>query len=93
MEKLPSISKNVWCLAVLPTLSISLVLMHFWTLVNLGFDGLSLPSKYFLSGATPALIHKSVGSFWGTSEADASILCFLRSKKDNHVYIICSAVM
>lgn len=31
--------------------------------------------KIFLSGVTPALVHKRVASSCGTKEADGSILC------------------
>ena len=61
----------------------SLVLKHFWAFVNLLFGGILVPSKYFLSGETPALIQSNVGSSSGISGLDLIIKCFLDSKKMN----------
>ena len=78
----------MWCLAVLPTSSISPVLIHFWQLVNLLFFGTTVPSKYFLSGVTPALIHNTVGSFIGIRGADSTSVCPLSQKKSKYILII-----
>ena len=53
MEKLPSISKNVWWRPVVPTTSMSTVRKHFWQLVNRWWGGFSWPRKYGLSGLHP----------------------------------------
>ena len=45
MEKLPSISKKVQWRAVRPTLSMSDVRKHFWTLTMRGLGGSASPMK------------------------------------------------
>src|SRR5699024_11751839 len=70
IEKLPSISKKVWWRAVKPTFSISFVRIAFCAFTIFGFSGITRPSKYFFSVATPELIHSRESSTIGTSGAD-----------------------
>ena len=65
---MPSISKYVPWRAVMPTRSISGVLMHFWHVVTRFLGGVTSPVKYFFIGAIPELMSKRlVSSFGGTS--------------------------
>jgi hypothetical protein len=80
----------VWWRAVTPTFKISLVLMAFCELVNLGAGGVAVPEKYFFSVATPELIHKSDGSLTGIKDFDGTIKCCLDSKKSSQVWRISS---
>ncbi|UKI38237.1 MAG: hypothetical protein L6V93_09880 [Clostridiales bacterium] len=59
--------------AVLPTLSISGVLIHFWHVVTLFSRRVSCPVKYGFNGAIPAFISKRLLSFCGTSEKLGSL--------------------
>ena len=59
---MPHIWKNDACLAVFPTLSMSTVRTHFWTLVARGHGRGSVPRKYGLKGTIPALTSNNVGS-------------------------------
>ncbi|MCQ3908449.1 MAG: hypothetical protein MJ200_02650 [Mycoplasmoidaceae bacterium] len=72
MEKLPNISKKVWCLDVKPTFSISLVLIAFWLLTKRLDGGFSIPLKYFFNVATPELIHIKDGSLTGINDLDGT---------------------
>src|SRR5690554_4831986 len=62
----------------------SLVRIDFWALTIRGFSGLSRPSKYFFSVATPLLIHKRDGSSTGTSDALGSTRCPFSAKKSRN---------
>src|SRR5215467_3193538 len=71
-EKFPSISKNVWCRRVWPTLSRSLCLpparTHFWLVVAVLYERFSRPRKMSLNWFIPALMKSSVGSCAGIRE-------------------------
>ncbi len=47
----------------------------FCELVRRGFDGTTLPSKYFSIVATPELIHSNDGSSCGIKDALGSTVC------------------
>jgi hypothetical protein len=82
----------VWCLDVTPTFSISFVLIARWLFVKRLLFGVNSPVKYFLSVATPELIHNNESSLIGTSDFDGNISWFLLLKKFNHVCLIWSKV-
>ena len=73
-EKLPSISKNVWCRAVKPTLSRSGTRRHFCDVVMRFHGSVPLPRNMSLNWFMPAPVNSSVGSLAGTSESEAITL-------------------
>ena len=85
---MPSISKNVWCLAVLPTDSISGVRIHFWQVVTLLNSDLAAPVKKGLKGTIPAAVQRILGSFKGIREALGNLLCPLPSKNFKKLSLI-----
>ena len=74
--------------AVLPTFSISPVLIHFWHVVTLFLGGISWPVKNGLRGAIPELISKRLLSLCGTSDADGSLKWSLDSKNERNFSLI-----
>jgi hypothetical protein len=80
MEKLPSIWKNVACLVVFPTSSMSGVRTHFCALVIRIAGGVRWPRKYGLNGTIPAFTSSSVGSS-AIRPADGTTVCPRSSKK------------
>ena len=66
---------------VLPTLSMSVVRKHFWTLARRGCGGVSSPRKNGTSGCMPAVVSSTVGSYEdGTSDAEGRRLWSCASK-------------
>ena len=58
---------------MLPTLSMSVVRKHFWTVVSRGWGGVSSPRKYGTSGCIPAVVSSTEASAEdGTSDAEGS---------------------
>ncbi len=83
----------VWCRAVRPTFSMSPVRTQRWFVVTRGQGGFNLPVKNGLSGAIPAPIINSVGSFSGISEKLGMIKCPLLSKNFKNASATCLPVM
>ena len=63
----------------MPTFSMSGVRMHFWQEVARFLGGVSMPVKYFFSGAIPELMRRRLLSSRGTSGAEGRIMCPLLS--------------
>jgi hypothetical protein len=59
---LPFIWKNVPWRVVLPTFSMSLVRMHFWTLATRRHGGSAVPRMYGMNGTMPAMVNRIEGS-------------------------------
>ena len=78
---MPSISKKVSWKAVLPTLSMSPVRMHFWQVVARVNAGSPIPRNSRLNWFIPAGVNKTVSSPLGTSTSLARRTQPLEAKK------------
>src|ERR1700675_3994225 len=83
-EKLPSISKKVWCRAVRPTFSRSLCLPPppppFCAVAARLYSRRSSPRNTLLNWTMPALVKRSVGSWAGTRGDERTTVCPWRRK-------------
>ena len=79
---MPFIWKNVPWRGVLPTSSMSMVRMHFCTLVARGYGAGTRPVRYGMNGTMPATVNSSVGSSL-TSEADGTTVWPRSPKKSS----------
>jgi hypothetical protein len=59
---LPSISKKLWCLPVVPMMSMSVVRTHFWHVVARVKPRSRMPRKTGLNWTMPAVVRSSDGS-------------------------------
>src|SRR3972149_4014186 len=75
-------------MGVLPTLSMSPVLMHFWHVVALFTSSFPFPKNMSLNWFIPAPVNKRVGSSSGTSESLGNIECPFFSKKLKYFLLI-----
>src|SRR3990172_2873878 len=83
-EKLPSISKKVWCRPVRPTFSRSLCLpparTHFCAVAARLYSRRSSPRNTPLNCTMPALVNSRVGSWAGTRGDERTTVCPWRRK-------------
>src|SRR5512137_1571937 len=69
------------------------VRMHFWQSHSRLPAGCASPSRYGTSGCIPAVVNRTVGSFWGISELPEMIACPCDSKNFRYISLSSSALM